>query len=55
MILGTYGDRKHKPIKESVEELKKAIFDTLPMWKVLIPTFALERAQELLHMIWPSE
>jgi Cft2 family RNA processing exonuclease len=25
------------------------------MGKVLIPTFALERAQELLHMIWPSE
>jgi len=59
----TYGDRNHKPIKESIEELKKAIFDTLPMGKVLIPTFALERAQELLYIfkkwedegIWPSE
>ena len=62
-----YGDRNHKPIKESIEELKKAIkkaiFDTLPMGKVLIPTFALERAQELLYIfkkwedegIWPSE
>jgi Cft2 family RNA processing exonuclease len=25
------------------------------MGKVLIRTFALERAQELLHMIWPYE
>ncbi|MFZ8833188.1 MAG: hypothetical protein ACO2O5_03150 [Candidatus Caldipriscus sp.] len=47
----TYGDRNHKPIKESIEELKKAIFDTLTMGKVLIPTFALERAQELLYIL----
>ncbi|MEO0214062.1 MAG: MBL fold metallo-hydrolase [candidate division WOR-3 bacterium] len=59
----TYGNRNHKPIKESIEELKKAIFETLPYGKVLIPTFALERAQEILYifklwednLLWPSE
>ncbi len=57
MILGTYGDRNHKPIKESIEELKKAIFDTLPMGKVLIPTFALENIFKKWEDegIWPCE
>ncbi|NPA80926.1 MAG: MBL fold metallo-hydrolase [Thermotogae bacterium] len=59
----TYGDRNHKPFEESVEELKEAVFSTLPRGKVLIPAFALERAQELLYVfktwenegIWPGE
>ncbi len=59
----TYGDRKHRPFEESVKELKEAIFSTLPHGKVLIPAFALERAQELLYIFkgwedsgeWPGE
>lgn len=45
----TYGDRLHKPLDESVEELYGAINDTFQRGgNVIIPTFALARAQELL-------
>ena len=45
----TYGDRPHKPLGPSVEELKTAILDTIERGgNVVIPTFALERAQEIL-------
>lgn len=48
----TYGDRSHKPIKESVKELYDAINDTFKRGgNVYIPTFALERAQELLFFL----
>ncbi|MDE2305312.1 MAG: MBL fold metallo-hydrolase [Gammaproteobacteria bacterium] len=48
----TYGDRLHKRIEPSVHELYSAIVETLRRGgNVVIPTFALERAQELLfHM-----
>jgi len=48
----TYGDRLHKPVDQSVEELYAAITDTF--WRggnVIIPTFALERAQEILFFL----
>lgn len=45
----TYGDRQHKPLAPSVQELYQAINDTFRRGgNVIIPTFALERAQELL-------
>jgi metallo-beta-lactamase family protein len=48
----TYGDRLHKPIGPSVEELYAAIADTFTRGgNVVIPTFALERAQELLYFL----
>jgi metallo-beta-lactamase family protein len=48
----TYGDRLHKPIDQSVEELYAAITDTFTQGgNVIIPTFALERAQELLFFL----
>ena len=46
----TYGDRRHKPLRSSIEELYQAIDDTFRRGgNVVIPTFALERAQELLY------
>jgi metallo-beta-lactamase family protein len=52
VIETTYGDRLHKPMDASVEELFGAISDTLGRGgNVIIPTFALERAQELLWML----
>jgi metallo-beta-lactamase family protein len=52
VIETTYGDRLHKPMEASVEELYKAIADTFGRGgNVIIPTFALERAQELLWML----
>ncbi|MGD9020321.1 MAG: MBL fold metallo-hydrolase [Lysobacterales bacterium] len=48
----TYGDRLHKALKPSVEELYEAINDTFKRGgNVVIPTFALERAQELLFYL----
>jgi metallo-beta-lactamase family protein len=48
----TYGDRLHKPLGPSVEELRVAVHDTLDRGgNVIIPTFALERAQEILFFL----
>ena len=48
----TYGDRIHKPLQPSIEELYQAIADTHRRGgNVIIPTFALERAQELLFFL----
>jgi metallo-beta-lactamase family protein len=48
----TYGDRLHKSLEPSVDELYAAINDTLDRGgNVIIPTFALERAQELLFYL----
>jgi metallo-beta-lactamase family protein len=48
----TYGDRKHRDIGASKRELYEAIRDTLDRGgNVLIPTFAMQRAQELLVYI----
>jgi metallo-beta-lactamase family protein len=52
VIETTYGDRLHKPMDASVEELYEAISDAFGRGgNVIIPTFALERAQELLWML----
>ncbi len=48
----TYGDRNHKPYGPSVEEFYAAIEETFRRGgNVVIPTFALERAQELLYAL----
>ncbi|MBV8380823.1 MAG: MBL fold metallo-hydrolase [Paucibacter sp.] len=48
----TYGDRAHKPLGPSIEELYEAIAETFARGgNVVIPTFALERAQELLFYL----
>ncbi len=48
-IESTYGDRLHKKYEESVEEFKNAIKETLKRGgNVLIPSFAIERTQQLL-------
>ena len=48
----TYGDRLHKQLKPSIEELYANIEDTFRRGgNVIIPTFALERAQELLFFL----
>ncbi|MCH9697683.1 MAG: MBL fold metallo-hydrolase [Gammaproteobacteria bacterium] len=48
----TYGDRQHKELLPSINELFNAIHDTFKKGgNVIIPTFALERAQELLYYL----
>ena len=51
-IESTYGDRNHKGIKESVDEFKRVITDTLlNQGNVLIPSFAIERTQEIMCIL----
>jgi metallo-beta-lactamase family protein len=46
----TYGDRLHAPMARTEEELASVVRRTLDRGgKVLIPTFALERAQEVIY------
>ena len=48
----TYGDRLHKPLGPSIDELFEAITETFKRGgNVIIPTFAVERAQELLYFL----
>jgi len=48
----TYGDRLHRDLESSVVELHGAIRDTVERGgNVIIPTFALERAQEILYFL----
>lgn len=48
----TYGDRLHKPLGPSIDELFGAITETFRRGgNVIIPTFAVERAQELLYFL----
>src|SRR3546814_128768 len=48
----TYGDRPHRSVPDSVDEMYQAISDTVNRrGNVVIPTFALERTQEILYYL----
>ncbi|ROR32062.1 MBL fold metallo-hydrolase RNA specificity domain-containing protein [Inmirania thermothiophila] len=48
----TYGDRRHRPLADSVAELVEVVDRTLRGGgNVVVPSFALERAQELLYFL----
>ncbi len=48
----TYGDRQHKQLQPSIEEFYESIVATVRRGgNVVIPTFALERAQEILFYL----
>ena len=45
----TYGDRNHKSFKDSIKEFREVILDTLNNnGNIVIPSFAIERTQEIL-------
>lgn len=49
----TYGNRNHKDDENSLDELAKAIERSYRLGgKVIIPTFAVERAQEILYCLY---
>lgn len=51
-IESTYGDREHRAIDESIEEFRQTILQTLSEGgNILIPSFALERTQEILWLL----
>ncbi len=48
----TYGDRRHRSFQASIDELAEAINDTFARGgNVIIPSFALERAQDILFYL----
>lgn len=47
----TYGDRLHRSFEESKEELRQVINDTIGYGNVLIPSYALERTQDILYIL----
>ncbi len=48
----TYGDREHEPIESAADHLADVVNRTAARGgKVIIPSFALERTQELLHTL----
>ena len=52
LLESTYGDRDHKPLDATVEELAEALREaTRDGGNVLVPVFAVGRAQEILHYI----
>lgn len=52
LVETTYGDREHKSFKASVEEFERAVLDTFDRGGVVfIPSFALERAQDVLFVL----
>ncbi len=55
IVESTYGNRLHRPFTQSVAELEEAIRQTLERGgNVVVPTFAVERAQELLYVLYEA-
>ncbi|MFN3977923.1 MAG: MBL fold metallo-hydrolase RNA specificity domain-containing protein [Sulfurihydrogenibium azorense] len=51
-IESTYGNRNHRPLDQTIEEFKAAIIESFKDGgNIVIPTFALERAQEILFIL----
>jgi len=51
-VESTYGDRDHQGAEASTAEFKRIIIDTMDNWgNVIIPSFAVERTQELLCIL----
>lgn len=53
LVESTYGNRLHKPLEETREELAHAVNDTLLRKKgnLIVPAFAMGRTQDLLYML----
>ena len=53
IVESTYGNRLHKPLEETAEELVEAINDTLSQRRgnILIPAFAVGRTQDMLFIL----
>ena len=52
ILESTYGDRDHRPLGETVEEFERIIQEAVAKrGKILVPTFAVGRAQLLLYLL----
>ena len=55
LLESTYGDRNHRDFDESVAELEDAIRTVIGRnGNIIIPTFAIERAQELIYVLYEA-
>lgn len=55
LLESTYGDRNHQPFSNTRREVIEAINETLARnGNALIPSFALERSQELLYVLYEA-
>jgi metallo-beta-lactamase family protein len=53
LVESTYGNRLHRPMEETLKELEHAVTDTLlrKHGNVIVPAFAVGRAQDLLYLL----
>jgi metallo-beta-lactamase family protein len=51
VVESTYGDRLHKTLASTYDEIGRVLTATLPHGNVLIPSFAVGRTQEVLHVL----
>lgn len=55
LMESTYGSRSHRAFSETVVELEAAVTETIRRGgNVLVPSFALERSQELLYVLYEA-
>jgi metallo-beta-lactamase family protein len=52
IVESTYGNREHPPFEQAANDLARAVRETVARGgKVIVPAFAVERTQELLHYL----
>ena len=51
IVESTYGNRLHKSLATTYDELAQVLATTLPRGNVIIPAFAVGRTQEVLHVL----
>ena len=51
IVESTYGNRLHKTLATTYDELARVLASTLPRGNVIIPAFAVGRTQEVLHVL----
>ena len=51
VVESTYGNRLHRPLDATLDELASVLTATLPRGNVVIPAFAVGRTQEVLHVL----
>lgn len=51
IVESTYGNRLHKSLATTYDELTQVLATTLPRGNVIIPAFAVGRTQEVLHVL----
>ena len=51
VVESTYGNRLHRPLDATLDELAAVLTATLPRGNVVVPAFAVGRTQEVLHVL----